>query len=230
MICHIICQLFVHLVNQAVALANRGGLRDLETVRKFIRGSMTEAFEKVLTDPAITGWPENLQLQTFDAVTALVDLTAAKLMQLNAPEGTDAAQAIEDEADSMALLEPLMHAFDTNSMYNFKNADCMLPAKMPRELPSRYARPHLPETPAVLLTDPTESDVQDCSHFETFSWPAYFINYFGHRKGFLYIRQVRLLCLKLAQAKHNPHLQTCCAHWTCSVAEQCHSSGPDLHA
>ena len=173
---------------------------------------MTEAFEKVLTDTAITGWPENLQLQTFDAVTALVDLTAAKLMQLNAPEGTDAAQAIEDEADLMALLEPLMHAFDSNSMFNFKNADCMLPANMPRELPSRYARPHLPEAPVVLLTDSIESDVQDCSHFETFSWPAYFINYFGHRKGFHFIRQVRRSYLHLARCRRSAHSPRCGAH------------------
>ncbi len=165
-------------------------MRDLEIVRKFIRGPLTDAFDKLLLDSAINTWPEHLQLQIFDAVTGLVDLTAAKLSQLNAPDDIDAAQAAEDEVDLIALLEPLMHAFDPESMFNFKNSDCTLPNKMPRELPSRYASPRMPEVPSLHLEDSAETDVEDCSHFTTFSWPAYFVNYCGYRRGFQYIRQV----------------------------------------
>ena len=170
---------------------NRGGMRDLEIVRKFIRGPLTDAFDKVLLDSAINIWPENLQLQIFDAVTGLVDLTAAKLSQLTAPEDVDAAQAAEDEADLFALLEPLTHAFDPESTFNTKNSECTLPSRMPKGLSSRYATPRAPAISNVHLGVPVDTDVEDCSHFTTFSWPAYFINYFGYRRGFQYIRQVQ---------------------------------------
>jgi hypothetical protein len=172
-------------------VCNRGGMRDLEIVRKFIRGPLTDAFDKVLLDSAINIWPENLQLQIFDAVTGLVDLTAAKLSQLSAPEDIDAAQAAEDEADLFALLEPLMHAFDPESTFNYKNSECTLPSRMPKELSSRYATPRAPAISSVHLGVPVDTDVEDCSRFTTFSWPAYFINYFGYRRGFQYIRQVQ---------------------------------------
>lgn len=168
-------------------------MRDLEIVRKFIRGPLTDALDKVLLDSAVNTWPENLQLQIFDAVTKLVDLTAAKLSKLNAPEDVDAAQAAEDEADLMALLEPLMHAFDPESMFNCKNSGCILPSRIPKALSNRYASPQAPAATNVHLEDPTDTDVEDCLHFTTFSWPAYYINYFGYRRGFHYIRQVCLL-------------------------------------
>ena len=166
-------------------------MRDLEIVRKFIRGPLTDAFDKVLLDTAINIWPENLQLQIFDAVTGLVDLTAAKLSQLTAPEDIDAAQAAEDEADLFALLEPLTHAFDPESTFNNKNSERTLPSRMPKGLSSRYATPRAPAMSSVHLGVPVDTDVEDCSRFTTFSWPAYFINYFGYRRGFQYIRQVQ---------------------------------------
>ena len=201
-------------------------MRDLEIVRKFIRGALTDAFDKVLLDSAITTWPEYLQLQTFDAVNGLVELTAAKLSQLSLVIDFDVAQAMEDEADLIALLEPLMHAFDPESMFNFKNSDCTLPAKMPRELPSKYATPRVPDVPGVPAEDPVEADVEDCSHFVTFSWPAYFINYFGYRRGFQYIRQVlhkfAVSGLKVTRASI-ANKQGCLSYPACSSPVYCRS-------
>lgn len=208
-------------------------MRDLEIVRKFIRGPLTDAFDKVLLDSAINVWPENLQLQIFDAVTGLADLTAAKMCQLTASEDIDAAQAAEDEADLFALLEPLTHAFDPECTFNNKNSECTLPSRIPKELSSRYATPRVPAISSVHLGVPINTDVEDCSHFTTFSWPAYFINYFGYRRGFQYIKQVqhagplhllqqfvhRLVCVVLGYSgktayrlPSNTEISACCRH------------------
>lgn len=167
----------------------RGGLRDLEIVRKFIREPLTEAFEKVLLDSAITMWGHHLQLQIFDAVLGLIEVTAAKLAKLDPPHAIDAAQAFEDEIDLIALLEPLVHAFDSDSTFNLKNAECVLP-KVPRDLPTKYAIPRAPEQPGSGMANSPRADVEDCAHFTTYSWTAYFVNYFGHRKGFQFIQLV----------------------------------------
>ena len=179
----------------------RGGLRDLEIVRKFIREPLTEAFEKVLLDSAVTVWNQHLQLQVFDAVVGLVDLTAAKLAKMDTPHAIDAAQAFEDELDLIALLEPLMHAFDPESIFNLKNTECLLP-KVSREVPNKYASPRAPETSGSGMANSPRADVEDCAQFTTCSWPAYFVNCFGHRKGFQFLQQVlscTLLMLMLAR-------------------------------
>ena len=176
-----------------LACCVRGGLRDLEIVRKFIREPLTEAFEKVLLDSAITLWGQHLQLQIFDAVIGLTDLTAAKLAKMDPPHAIDAAQAFEDEIDLIALLEPLVHAFDPESTFNMKNADCVLP-NVPRGVPNKYAVPRAPEKSGSGMANSPRADVEDCAHFTTCSWPAYFVNYFGHRKGFHLIQQVLQFC------------------------------------
>lgn len=170
-----------------LACCDRGGLRDLEIVRKFIREPLTEAFEKVLLDSAISLRPQHLQLQIFDAISGLVDLTAAKLAKTSTLNVVDAAQAFEDELDLIALLEPLTLAFDPESMFNLKNAECMLP-NVSRALPNRYASPQAPDKSGVAVSP--EADLEDCALFTAFSWPAYFVNYFGHRKGFQLLHQV----------------------------------------
>ena len=172
-----------------LACCDRGGLRDLEIVRKFIREPLTEAFEKVLLDSAITLWGQHLQLQIFDAVVGLIELTAAKLARMDPPHAIDAAQAFEDEIDLIALLESLIHAFDPESMFNIKNADSVLP-NVQRGVPNKYAIPRAPETSGSGMANSPRADVDDCAHFTTFSWPAYFVNYFGYRKGFHSIQQV----------------------------------------
>ncbi|KAL3156421.1 hypothetical protein ABBQ38_000732 [Trebouxia sp. C0009 RCD-2024] len=183
---HINCLIECERVAAAlIRCPDRGGLRDLEIVRKFIREPLTEAFEKVLLDSAISMRPQHLQLQIFDAISGLVDLTAAKLAKMNTLNVVDAAQAFEDELDLIALLEPLIHAFDPESMFNLKNAECILPT-VSRTLPNRYATPRSPDKSAMAIAP---GDVVDCALFTTFSWPAYFVNYFGHRKGFQLLHQ-----------------------------------------
>ena len=179
----------IYMLAQVLACYVRGGLRDLEIVRKFIREPLTEAFEKVLLDSAITMWGQHLQLQIFDAVIGLIDLTAAKLAKMDPPHAIDAAQAYEDEIDLTALLEPLIHAFDPESMFNNKNADCVLPNVL-RGVPKKYAIPRAPEKSGSGMANSPRADVDDCAHFTTYSWPAYFVNYFGHRKGFQFLQQV----------------------------------------
>lgn len=162
-------------------------MRDLELARKLMRGTLNEAFDKVLADPAVNGWVDSVQLQTFTAVLALLDLTSAKLSQFN-PQGVqDPAQALEDEIDLVNLLEPMHHAVDTTCTFNLKNQDCMLPPKLPRTLLERFASPHMPELPNI-----TAGDVDHCQQYPTFTWPAYFINYFGYKRGYQHMRQVVL--------------------------------------
>ena len=170
--------------------AYRGSMRDLELVRKLLRGTLSDAFDKVLADPAVNGWVDGVQLQTFTAVLGLLDLACAKLSQFT-PQGTqDPVQALEDESDLVNILDPLQQAFDRTCTFNYKNQDAILPAKLPRTLSHRYASPHMPE-----VLEPLADDVEDCQQYPTLSWPAYFINYFGHKRGFQSIRQVLLLCV-----------------------------------
>lgn len=177
-------------------------MRDLESVRKFLRGTLSDAFDKVLADPAVNGWMDGVQLQTFTAVLALLDLACAKLSRFS-PQGVqDPAQALEDEIDLVNVLEPVQQAFDTTCIFNFKNQDCILPSKLPRSLSHRYATPHMPELPVMA------ADVDNCQQYPTLAWPAYFINYFGYRRGYQHIRQV---------------LQTACADccWEQTYHEPC---------
>lgn len=147
--------------------------------------------------------PQHLQLQIFDAISGLVDLTAAKLAKMNTLNVVDAAQAFEDELDLIALLEPLIHAFDPESMFNLKNAECILPT-VSRTLPNRYATPRSPDKSAMAIAP---GDVVDCALFTTFSWPAYFVNYFGHRKGFQLLHQV--LCCAQAEVLSREPCRIC---------------------
>lgn len=143
----------------------------------------------MLLDPAIKGWPQHLQIQIFEAIVVLMDLTVAKLSRLNSSPGFGAAQAAEDELDLIALLEPLMHAFDAKSVFNLKNSECFLP-KQSRAVPGRYASPHTPQATGSWRPGFADADVEVLAQCSTFSWPAYFVNYFGHRKGFHYLQQV----------------------------------------
>ena len=160
-------------------------MRDLELVRKMLRSSLSDAFDKVLADPAVTGWIDSVQRQTFTAVLALLDLACAKLSQFNPQGQHDSIQALEDETDLVNILEPVQQAFDATSTFNLRNVDAILPSHLPKALSHRYARPQTAE-----LTEILASDVDACQQFPSLSWPAYFINYFGYRKGYHYIRQV----------------------------------------
>ena len=160
-------------------------MRDLELVRKMLRSTLSDAFDKVLADPAVTGWIDNVQRQTFSAVLALLDLACAKLSQFNPQRLHDSIQALEDETDLVNILEPVQQAFDTNSTFNLRNVDTVLPSQLPKTLSHRYASPQTAE-----LTEILASDVETCQQYPSHSWPAYFINYFGYKKGYHYIRQV----------------------------------------
>lgn len=175
-----------------MCLHHRAGVRDLEQTRKMVRSTLADAFDKVLAEPVVSTWNDQIQLQIFSAVLGLLDLAVAKLSQLRSVITTDAVQALEDETDLVIILECVQQAFDVNCIFNVRNQDATVPSRLLRAQSKRYACPQPPETSSS-NTDSFSPDVDDCQQYPIYSWPAYFINYFGHKRGFHYIQQVPCL-------------------------------------
>lgn len=153
---------------------------ELRRLQTLYREAIPSAFEKCLDDKAIWKWSDEIHNNIFDALCRLIDLSVAKLSQLQHED----VSAMED---LLPILRSLSRGFDKQSQYHIKHKE----QSRPIGSLSKFARP-IPGTPTtkkngdwycstrkVSVREAEGCECSRCKPSDLYCWLSYLLNYFG---------------------------------------------------